>query len=182
MPNIKDVIIKLKEVRKEKELSYDKILELMKDNGDFVSKSTLSRLFADGSEDKYDSFSYEHTIRPVAKVLLDMETIEDTDDLSTQTIKEILKFKMELIEDLEKQVATLKSELDKEKLQRHEKLDKEREKFQKSLDFCRKQIDFKDERIDHLLSTVDQLLETNTKLQNQFLVCPYRKNTDPQEG
>jgi len=127
MTNIKDVIIKLKAIRKEKDLSYDKILVLMEANNDFVSKSTLSRIFAEGSEDKSDSFSYERTIRPIAKVLLDMETIEDTDNMDVQGLKVIIQYKMKLIEDLEKKVFTLESELDKSKLKYHDKMDKERE-------------------------------------------------------
>jgi len=72
MTTTKELIIQLKEARKQKGLSFDKILDLMKQNGDYLSKSTLSRVFAKGSEDK--SFRYEETLRPIAKVLLD-ETI-----------------------------------------------------------------------------------------------------------
>ena len=166
MTNTREIILKLKEVREEKGLSYGDILELMEKNGDFISKSTLSRLFAEGSED--GSFKYEETIRPIAKALLDIETIEETDDMDVQAMKSLLKYKMQLIEDLEKKVEDLNNELTKEKLKHHEKMDKERANFQKSLDFCREQINLKDNRI-------DQLLETNIKLLNQLLVCPCRK-------
>ena len=166
MTNTREIILKLKEVREEKGLSYGDILELMEKNGDFISKSTLSRLFAEGSED--GSFKYEETIRPIAKALLDIETIEETDDMDVQAMKSLLKYKMQLIEDLEKKVEDLNIELTKEKLKHHEKMDKERANFQKSLDFCREQINLKDNRI-------DQLLETNIKLLNQLLVCPCRK-------
>ena len=50
MTNTKDIIVKLKEVRDEKGLSYTDILDLMEKNGDYLSKSTLSRVFAEGSE------------------------------------------------------------------------------------------------------------------------------------
>lgn len=166
MTNTKEIILKLKEVREEKGLSYGDILELMEKNGDFISKSTLSRLFAEGSEDS--SFKYEETIRPVAKALLDIETIEETDNMDTQAMKSLLKYKMNLIEDLEKKVEVLNNDLTKEKLKYHEKLDKERENYQKRIDFCREQIALKDKRI-------DQLLDTNDRLLNQLLVCPCRK-------
>ena len=166
MPNTKEIILKLKEVREEKGLSYGDILDLMEKQGDYISKSTLSRLFAEGSEDC--SFKYEETIRPIAKALLDIETIEETDDMDVQAMKSLLKYKMQLIEDLEKKVEALTGDLAKEKLKYHEKIDKERDNFQKSLNFCRAQIDLKDKRI-------DQLLETNIKLLNQLLVCPCRK-------
>lgn len=168
MTNTKDIILKLKEVRKEKELSFNDILALMEKNGDYLSKSTLSRVFADGSEDS--SFKYEETIRPIANALLDIETIEDTDNMDVQAMKSLLKYKIRVIEDLEQQIFTLKADLNTEKLKYHDKLDKERENFQKSLNFCRDQIDLKDKRI-------DQLLETNIKLLNQLLVCPCRKET-----
>ena len=169
MTNTKEIILKLKEVREEKGLSYGDILELMEKNGDFISKSTLSRLFAEGSED--GSFKYEETIRPIAKALLDIETIEETDDMDVQAMKSLLKYKMQLIEDLEKKVEDLNNELTKEKLKHHEKMDKERANFQKSLDFCREQISLKDKRI-------DQLLDTNERLLNQLLVCPCRKQDE----
>ena len=173
MTNTREIILKLKEVRVEKGLSYGDILELMEKQGDFVSKSTLSRLFAEGSEDG-SSFKYEETIRPIAKALLGIETIEDTDDMDVQAMKSLLKYKMQLIEDLEKKIETLTNDLSREKLKHHEKLDKERENFQKSLTFCREQISLKDKRI-------DQLLDTNVKLLNQLLVCPCRKEQPRKE-
>ena len=49
MTNVKDIIIELKEVREAKGLSFGDILDLMEKNGDYISKSTLSRVFAEGS-------------------------------------------------------------------------------------------------------------------------------------
>lgn len=165
MTNTREIILKLKEVREEKGLSYGDILDLMEKQGDFVSKSTLSRLFAEGSEDC--SFKYEETIRPIAKALLDIETIEDTDNMDVQAMKSLLKYKMQVIVDLEKKNETLTNDLTKEKLKYHEKLDKERENYEKRITFCREQIALKDKRI-------DQLLDSNTRLLDQLLVCPCR--------
>ena len=163
MTNTKDIIIRLKEVRKEKDLSYGDILDLMEKNGDFVSKSTLSKLFAEGSEEHPEKFRYENTLRPIANAILDMETIEDDDDMDIQALKAILKYKIERIKELE-------ATLDHEKIKSHEKLDKEREQFQKSLDFLKTQVSLKDKRI-------DQLLDANVKLLNQLLNCPCRKDS-----
>ena len=161
MTNTKDIIIRLKEVRKEKELSYGDILEMMEKNGDFVSKSTLSKLFADGSEEHPEKFRYENTLRPIANAILDMENIEETDDMDIQALKAILKYKIERIKELE-------TTLDHEKLKHHEKIEKEREQFQKSLTFCREQISLKDKRI-------DQLMDANMDLTRHFLNCPYKQ-------
>ena len=172
MTNTREIILKLKEVRIEKGLSYGDILDIMEKQGDFVSKSTLSRLFAEGSEDS--SFKYEETIRPIAKALLDIETIEETDDMDVQAMKSLLKYKMQLIEDLEKKVEDLTNNLAKDKLKYHEKLDKERDNFQKRIDFCREQINLKDKRI-------DQLMDSNNRLLEQLLVCPCRNTGQIQQ-
>ena len=169
MTNTRDVIIKLKEVKKEKNLSLDQIVSLVENNNQFVSKTTVSRVFAKGSESK--SFRYENTLRPIANALLDMETIEEYDDTDTQAYKSILKLKKDLIAEYEAQNKELKEELTKQKLKYHEKLATERNKFQKSLDFCREQISLKDKRI-------DQLLSSNMALMDHLLNCPYKKDCE----
>ena len=133
MTNTRDIILKLKEVREEKNLSYNDILTLMENNNDFLSKSTLSKVFSEGSEDL--SFRYEETIRPIAKALLDMETIEEDDNMDVRAMKSLLKYKIQRIEELEHQIEQLNSLIDKQKIQFHEKLDEERERFNKSIDF-----------------------------------------------
>ena len=85
MTNTKDIIIQLKKVREERGLSFNDILQMMENNGDYLSKSTLSRVFADGSEE--NSFKYEETIRPIANALLDIDEIEDDDNVDTVAIK-----------------------------------------------------------------------------------------------
>lgn len=165
MINTRDVILALKQVKEEKELSLDKILALIEENGEFVSKTTLSRVFANGSEEQ--TFRYETTLRPIANALLDIENIETDDDLDTQAMKSILKLKKDLLVELENQNKELKEELKNAKLKYHEKLSVETEKFQKSLDFAKNQIDLKDKRI-------DQLMDMNNELMKQILSCPKR--------
>ena len=170
MTNTRDIIVKLKEVREEKGYSYNDILTMMEKNGDFLSKSTLSRVFAEGSEEL--SFKYEETIRPIAKALLDIENIEDTDDMDVRAMKSLLKYKIQRIEDLEKQLEHLQTALDKEKIKGQEKLIAAQEEAQRKFDFMSNQITLKDKRIDNLL-------ESTTKLLNQLLDCPCRmKNED----
>lgn len=177
MTNTREVILTLKEVRKEKNLSFDKILDLMRENDQYLSKSTLSRVFADGSEDK--SFRYEETLRPIANALLDIETIEQDDDIDTQAYKSILKLKKDLIEEYAEQNRHLKEELEtvrnREKLKYTEKLEKETKHFNDSLSFMSKQIQLKDQRIDALLATTTELMATNNKLVKQLMDCPLRK-------
>ena len=167
MIDTKEVILSLKQVKEEKKLSLDKILALIEENGEYVSKSTLSRVFANGSEEQL--FRYETTLRPIANALLDIENIESDDDIDTQAMKSILKLKKDLLSSLEKQNEELKQELKDSKLKYHEKLKVETDKFQKSLAFAMNQIELKDQRI-------TQLLDANIQLLNQLLTCPCRTN------
>ena len=160
MTKTKDVILKLKAVKEEKQLSLDKILSIMEQNGEYVSKTTLSRVFAKGSEEKI--FKYENTIRPIANALLDIENEEIDDSPDTKAYKSILKMKKDIISELQE-------EREKDKKRYHEKLAEETAKFQKELDFAMQQIALKDKRI-------DQLMDDNSKLLNHILDCPYRKD------
>lgn len=179
MTNTREVIILLKEVRKEKNLSYDKILDLMKENGEYLSKSTLSRVFANGSENNPQKFRYEETLRPIANALLDIETIEQDDDIDTQAYKSILKLKKDLLIEYETQIKDLKAEI-KETAQREKekylgRLEKETLQFQKNLAFLNHQVELKDHRIDHLL-------DANQKLLDQLLLCNRCKERGTDDG
>ena len=180
MTNTRDIILKLKEVRKEKDLSYGNILDLMEKNGDFLSKSTISRVFQDGSEDL--SFRYEETIRPIAKALLDIETIEDNDDIDVQAMKSLLQYKIQRIEELERQIEQLESALDKEKIKYHEKMEQERNQWSKSIEFLKEQVSLKDKRIDMLLDAVYTKDSQFKVLLEQILSCPCRKRQEETEG
>ena len=165
-----DIIIKLKEVREERGLSHRQILKLMESNGDHLAISTISNVFADGSEDK-KSFDYEHTLRPIAKALLDMETFEDDDPTDVRAMKSLLKYKMQRIEELEARVIELKATIDHEKVKYHEKLEKERERYETELQRHLHQIDLKDERMDKLLNAMLSKDKQIDELLKKLLVC-----------
>jgi len=145
MTNSRDLILKLKEVKKRDNLSLAMIEELTEKNGEHVSKTTLSRVFADGSEDTI--FKFENTLKPIANAILDIDTIEEDDSLDTQALKIMLRYKANKIKELE-------AELDHAKVKYHEKLDKEREQYRRSIEYLKKQIDIKDKRIDILMDAV----------------------------
>lgn len=169
MTNTKDIIIKLKEVRDERGLSYNDILSLMEKNGDYLAKSTISRVFGEGSEDL--SFRYEETLRPIANALLDIETIEDSDNMDVQAMKSLLKYKIQVIEDKEKRIAELETALANEKVKRHEKMDAEREQYSKRIAFLMEQISLKDKRMDQLLEAVFIKDKQHAELLERVLVC-----------
>lgn len=173
MTNTKEIILKLKEVREEKGLSYGDILDLMEKNNDFLSKSTISRVFSDGSENQ--SFRYEETIRPIAKALLDIETIEAGDNVDVQAMKSLLQYKIQRIEDLEQQIEQMEASFDKERLKFHEKMEQERAQSRKSIEFLKEQVSLKDQRIDCLLDAVQVKDAKLDQLMDLVLSCPCRK-------
>ena len=158
MVTTKDLIIKLKAVKEERQLSYDAIIEMVNANGGYISKTSLSRIFSENSEDR--GFM-ESTLLPVANALLDVDTIEDDDDTDERAMKTLLRYKSQRIEELEKQLADADVEYNK-------KMDTERASWTRSLDFLKDQISKKDERIDILFGLYTKLLE-------QYTSCPYNK-------
>ena len=169
MTNSRDLILKLKEVREEKGLSIADIMKMIEDNGDFISKSTIARVFAEGSEDV--TFRYEATIKPIANALLDIGTIEDTDNMDTQAMKLLLKYKSDRIQELERQVQELESALDKQKIKASEKLEKERESFSRSIEFLKEQVAYKDKRMDLLLEAVQKKDKLHEDMLGKLLMC-----------
>lgn len=176
MTNTKDIILRLKEVREAKGLSYGDILNLIEKNGDYpIAKSTLSRVFAEGSEE--GTFNYEGTILPIAKALLDIEEIEEDDNVDVQAMKSMIQHNERMIKGLEHQITELKLLLDQEKISAHEKLDKEREQFNKSIEFLKEQVSLKDKRMDMLLNAVVLKDSQHKELLDLILSCPARKQT-----
>ena len=173
MTNTRDIILKLKEIRKEKNYSITDIENLLEANGEHLSRSTISRIFADGSEDT--SFRYEETIRPIANALLDIETIEETDNMDVQAMKSLLKYKAMRIEELEKQNAHLEAALDKERVKGHEKFAKERQLCNDRIEFLTSQIEIKDKRIDQLMEDNRDNFKQLKELMDKYMTCPYRK-------
>ena len=169
MTNLKDVIIELREVYAEEGWSYNKILKAMEDNGDFVSKSTLSRLFGDGWEDY--SFDYERTVRPVAKVLLGMEQDNAADDIDTKALKSILRYKIQRISELEQQIEQIKADFANQKLELLEKMDAERAAWGRSIEFLKEQVAYKDRRMDLLLGAVQEKDKLHKEMLEKVLLC-----------
>ena len=169
MNDTRDIILKLKDIREKKGLSLNDILTMTEKNGDAISRSSVQRVFADGSEDV--SFRYEETIRPIAKALLDIETIEVDDSMDIQAMKMLLKYKIQRIEELESQVRHLETTLDKEKIKYHEKLERERERANRSIDFLKDQVALKDKRMDILLESVQKKDSRHDELIARILAC-----------
>ena len=136
---IADIVSKLKKVREENGLSYQKIVELVEKNGDYVSLSTVKRVFEDGSE-AY-GFQFENTLKPIANAVLGIYS--DTDIVSASEVdalKSIVAYKSDRITELEARIERIE------------------DSYRRRLDFLKEQISLKDQRIDKRDDMIERLL------------------------
>ena len=136
---IADIITKLKKVREENGLSYQKIVDLVEKNGDYVSLSTVKRVFEDGSE-AY-GFQFENTLKPIANAVLGIYSETDIVSASeVDALKSIVAYKSDRITELEA------------------RLERTEESYRRRLDFLKEQIALKDQRIDKRDAMIERLL------------------------
>ena len=165
MTSTKEIILKLKEVKAERNLSINDIVDM---TNNYLSKTTVQRVFAKDSENT--SFRYDDTIRPLVKALLDVD-IEETDDMDTKALKSLLKLKIQRIEELESQISDLRLMLSEEKLKSHEKMEKERKQYETHITLLNEQIAIKDKRMDEQAERFNKKDEQYTELVNRLLNC-----------
>ena len=139
-------IRRLKEIKSEQGLSVPKIMDLMEERGQFVSESTIKRVFADGSEEQ--SFRYQDSIAPIADVLLDI--YGDTSSLEdAESLRHIIREKNKLIEflmiKLDEQEAAFES--------RTSMYEERKSIYDRNIARLEKQIERKDDLIERLLNT-----------------------------
>ena len=99
-----------------------------------VPFSTVSRIFAEGSENT--SFRYD-SIHPIATMLLDLDDLGEGND-DEKAYKAIIQFYETAINQMKEQYEN--------------KIDAERADYRRRIDFLMHQIELKDDRIDKLLN------------------------------
>lgn len=142
LTNTQNIISKLKEVKKQNELTLPRILDMIEANGDYLSMTTLRRVFAANSEQE-DSFNYDKTIRPIANALLLQEEYAPEgsgSNTENEALKAVLKFKNEEIESLQRQLELI------------------REMYEARIDFLIDQIRKKDKRMDEKDEIINRLM------------------------
>jgi AraC-like DNA-binding protein len=151
---ISNIIVRLKEVKvNQPSLTLQKIAD---HTG--VSLSTVTRIFAEGSEEC--SFRYE-SIRPIAEMLLDLDNLDGGAD-DEKALKAIIQFKDTAIEQL-------KAQIEDERDKHQEKLDLESARHLASIEFLKHQIELKDERITQLLNNLEAAHDHYDSLHQQYL-------------
>lgn len=174
MTKTKDLIIRLKQIRTEKNLSYADINDLIEQGGGYpLAKSTLSRLFADGSED--ESFKYEETLRPVAIALLDVNDLEEDDSKDVRVLKSMIQLNTQTINNNKSLIERIEAAHATEMLNIHEKIDQERERWEEHISFLKQQITLKDELIKSYSDAVKLKDSQYQTLLDTIMSCPCRK-------
>ena len=155
----KQTIERLKRVKKEQELSYAKIMDMLSSKGYYLSEPTLKKVFSENS-DTYN-FKYRDTIAPLADVLLDLYG-DGTSSDSSEDVKHLIREKNKMIE-----ILLYKNEDQKADYERRiSHLKKQVERLENNLDFRERMIDRKDSTVEKLLDSIahkDEVIENLLK-------------------
>ena len=135
-----DLVIALKKAKKEKEYTLPRIEEEILRTGYSVSMTTLKRVFKEGSEDTF--FSVEHTLVPIARVLLDCEDVPTPEGSPYSADIELLKAELRV------------------QVERNESLLQRIEILESRINFMQDQIAKKDGRMDRK----DAIIEDKDKI------------------
>lgn len=137
-------IHRLKQIKEEQGLTVAKIIDLMEERGQYVSETTIKRVFAEGSEEQ--NFRYQDSIAPIADVLLDIYG-EDSSVDDAESLRRIISEKNKLIEFLMMKLDEKEQEFGK----RIELYEERKSLYEKSIERFEIQIARKDELIERLL-------------------------------
>ena len=152
---MREIIINLKKIKHERELSTHDIFLMVQAAGFGTSESSIRRVCAPGSEEQ--NFRYQDTIRPMAQVMLGIH--EDAAPLSpteADALKNIALLKESMIQDLQKETEQLEARIAKlehdlegtRELLAHTQAENKR--HEEHIARLRAQIDRKDDYIDRL--------------------------------
>ena len=106
----KDLIRQLKAIRKNQNLSFQQIYEMLEEENLHVSINSIKKVFADGSEDEH--FRYHDTLQPIARVLLGVYG-EDKGDSEIDALRAAIRLKDELIDHLKNQIVLKDERIDR---------------------------------------------------------------------
>lgn len=134
-----DLIIALKKAKQESEYTIPRIEEEILRNGGSVSTSTLKRVFKEGSEDVF--FNVEHTLIPIANVLLASEDLPTPDNSPYSAEIELLKAEIRV------------------QAEKNESLRERNEILESRVNFLIEQIEKKDRRMDEKDEIIAKLME-----------------------
>ena len=146
----RDLIIALKKAKKEGEYTIPRIEEELLRRGKSVSPSTLKRVFKKGSEDSGVSFSIDHTLLPIAEVIMPTEELPAVGDSEWSVELELLRAELRV------------------QVERVESLEKRNELLDARVTFLLSQIERKDRRIDEREDIIRKVMAERDELRKRL--------------
>lgn len=120
MENIlKPFVVKLKDVRETKRITYEEIVDGVEKNGDSVSLSTVRKIFANGSEDEI-SVKWS-TIQPVGYFLLGIDETETYNPANARMFHDQAEKLKTDVQERQKEIKHLDAQIEAEKKNNAEK-------------------------------------------------------------
>ena len=129
----RQIILKLKEVKLERNLTDPQIHRMVQEKGYNVSLSSVVRVFKEGSEDQ--GFRYEDTVQPIAATLLETDEppreVSGVEETQAEALRQLVQLKNSIIEEKDKQIAYLKNQVEfkESRMQQQDTLLAERRDF-----------------------------------------------------
>lgn len=161
----RELILQLKQYREEHGLSCQRIVDIVceyaetHNSDDYVSLSTIKRIFREGSEDD-DSFNYDQTIRPIASALLGLDSLTPKAHDKELSLS-LLRYKNERIQHLERQLVD------------------ERAQTERRIAFLTSQIDVKDKYLQEKDRLISMLIESILNGQGTSVFQPRKTDEEP---
>lgn len=114
---IREIIEQLKEIRKAKGLTIQRIFEMVQETGEYVSPATIKRIFAEGSEER--NFRYEDSIKPIMIALVGKDIVEPPEghtmsiaEQEANALRAVAALKEDMIQELKDENKRIKEDLD----------------------------------------------------------------------
>lgn len=148
----KSTVQKLRQVKKERDLTISKIMDMLESKSKYLSEGTVKRLFSDNSDPT--SFKYQDTIAPLADVLLDLYSDKSGSD-DVGALKALIHDKNKTISILIARDEERKADFER----RISHLQKQINKLEEHLDFRERVIERKDAVIEKLITREDKVMD-----------------------
>lgn len=166
---ISEIILQLKQIRKERNLSLQDVCDLVNDSGEYLSLSSIKRVFAEGSENQH--FRYMETIQPIVRGLLGVtEETPENNDISANEIdalKNVILLKDSIIKNLQNEIEDLSAKYEATKAHAQQRLEETCAEYEKKVEYLlvqvnrlRKDVDSLWAENDRKAKTIDRLLDS----------------------
>lgn len=161
LQKMKEILVKLREAKEARHLSYQDIVDITVENREAVSLSTVKRIFAKDAD--ISDFRYNQTIRPIMRAVLGLN--EETEEpakvpdpqqaeqyyATIEAMKAVIDFKHQQITERAAEIEHLTQEIKELREHYQKEIETIRSEAQKKIDYLREESDRKSKVIERLL-------------------------------